>query len=220
MQMIPDYVILDPDMIRRLPKKIVAATGVDALAHVVECYTSNKATLISDTYAKAGAELIFKNIKRAYESAEDMEAKKAMMLGAYYGGIAITGSGTTAVHALSYPLGGRYHIPHGVSNAILFEPVMRMNKEACRDRLADLCDAVWPELSALNEGEKADHVIEAIAEVVRVTEIPSDLSSFGVSLADLDELVEAGSGVKRLLNNNKKQLTKEEIREIYRKVLK
>ena len=135
--MIPDYVLLDSQMIRKLPKAIVAATGVDALAHAVECYTSKKATPFSDTYAAASAKLIFKNIKEAYDNPENMEAKNNMLLGAFYGGVAITGSGTTAVHALSYPLGGKYHIAHGVSNAILFAHVMEYNKSACSERLAN-----------------------------------------------------------------------------------
>lgn len=143
--MIPDYVILDADMINHLPPKIIAATGVDALAHVVECFTSKKATILSDTYAKEGACKIFHNIREAYADAANMDAKMEMMMGAFYGGIAITGSGTTAVHALSYPLGGKYHIAHGVSNAILFAHVMEFNKDACADRLALLCDAVYPE---------------------------------------------------------------------------
>ena len=137
--MIPDYVILDVNMIAKLPPKIIAATGVDALAHVVECFTSKKATILSDTYAKEGACKIFHNIRKAYNNADDLEAKAEMMLGAFYGGVAITGSGTTAVHALSYPLGGKYHIAHGVSNAILFAYVMEFNKDGCKDRLAMLC---------------------------------------------------------------------------------
>lgn len=132
--MIPDYVILDVNMIAKLPPKIIAATGVDALAHVVECFTSKKATTLSDTYAKEGACKIFHNIRKAYNNANDLEAKAEMMLGAFYGGVAITGSGTTAVHALSYPLGGKYHIAHGVSNAILFAHVMDFNKDGCKDR--------------------------------------------------------------------------------------
>ena len=145
--MIPDYVVLDSQMIKKLPKSIVAATGVDALAHAVECFTSKKATSFSDTYALAAAKLIFHNIREAYQNPDNMEAKSSMMLGAFYGGVAITGSGTTAVHALSYPLGGKYHIAHGVSNAILFAHVMEFNKDACEDRLAALCDAVYPQLS-------------------------------------------------------------------------
>lgn len=219
-EMIPDYVILDAQMIAGLPASIVAATGVDALAHVVECYTSKKATPLSDTYAVAGARLIFQNIEEAYNDPTNMEAKNNLLLGAFYGGAAITGSGTTAVHALSYPLGGKYHIPHGVSNAILFAHVMAFNKDACADRLAVLCDAVYPEQVALDEEQKADYMIERIASIVKNTKIPVDLNTFGVKMEDLDFLVEAGSRQQRLLVNNRKELSLEDIRSIYLKVLK
>lgn len=219
-EMIPDYVILDAQMIAGLPASIVAATGVDALAHVVECYTSRKATPLSDTYAAAGAKLIFRNIEEAYKNPSDMEAKNNMLLGAFYGGVAITGSGTTAVHALSYPLGGKYHIPHGVSNAILFAHVMAFNKDACAERLAQLCDEVYPEQSAKSGEEKADYMIERIAAIVKNTDIPVNLGAFGVKMEDLDFLVDAGSRQQRLLVNNMKELSLEDIRSIYLNVLK
>ena len=217
--MIPDYVILDPAMIAALPKQIVAATGVDALAHAVECYTSKKASPLSDTYALASAKLIFANIRKAYAHPENISAKNKMMLGAFYGGVAITGSGTTAVHALSYPLGGKYHIAHGVSNAILFAHVMEFNRVACADRLATLCDAIRPDLSGLYIEEKAQYIIDEIADIVKFTNIPTKLEEFGVKPDDLESLTEAGSKVTRLLNNNRRKMTMEDIRSIYRKVL-
>ena len=218
--MIPDYVLLDAQMIRRLPRSIVAATGVDALAHVVECYTSKKATPFSDTYAMEGAKLLFHNIRAAFAEQDNMEAKNSMLLGAFYGGVAITGSGTTAVHALSYPLGGRYHIAHGVSNAILFAHVMEFNNDACSRRLASLCDGVFPELAGRTEEEKAQYMIDQIADIVKATEIPTDLSTFGVKMEDLDFLVDAGSRQQRLLVNNMKELSLDDIRNIYLKVLR
>lgn len=217
--MIPDYVILDAEVIRRLPKSIIAATGVDALAHAVECYTSRKATMLSNTYALAAAKLIFQNIRRAYENPDDMEAKSNMMLGAFYGGVAITGSGTTAVHALSYPLGGKYHIAHGVSNAILFAHVMEMNKESCAAYLAEICDAINPVLFSASVEEKADYVIQEIADIVKFTNIPVNLKEFGVKPEDLDFLVDSGSKQTRLLVNNRKELSLEDIRSIYLKIL-
>lgn len=217
--MIPDYVILDVNMIAKLPPKIIAATGVDALAHVVECFTSKKATALSDTYAKEGACKIFHNIRKAYNDADDTEAKSEMMIGAFYGGVAITGSGTTAVHALSYPLGGKYHIAHGVSNAILFAHVMAFNKDACVDRLAQLCNAVYPELSNKSADEKADYIIGEIAGIVKDTNIPVSLKEFGVKDNDLDFLVNAGSQQTRLLVNNCKELSLDDIRYIYKQVM-
>ena len=218
--MIPDYVFLDAAMIVELPKPIIAPTRVDALAQAVECFASKKATPFSDTYAMASAKLIFHNIRKAYNEPENMEAKSNMLLGAFYGGVAITGSGTTAVHALSYPLGGKYHIAHGVSNAILFAHVMEYNREACSKRLAVLCDGVFPEKEALSEAEKAEYMIGQIADIVKVTNIPTDLKEFGVKKEDLDFFVDAGSKQTRLLVNNMRELELEDIRNIYKKVLK
>ena len=218
--MIPDYVILDAQMIAKLPKAIVAATGVDALAHVVECFTSKKATPFSDCYALEGAKLIFANIREAYNNPDNMDAKNKMLIGASYGGIAITGSGTTAVHALSYPLGGTFHIAHGVSNAILFAHVMKFNKDACAERLAVLCDAINPAYAEKTVEEKADYVIDQIADIVKVTNIPTDLTQYGVTMDDLDFLVTAGSQQQRLLVNNMKELSLDDIRNIYLKVVK
>lgn len=116
--MIADYVILDAVMIKKLPRKIAAATGVDALAHAIECWTSNKANPFSDIFAMQALDMILNNIERACDNPEAMDAKNKMQIASFYAGVAITASGTTAVHALSYPLGGKYHIAHGVSNAI------------------------------------------------------------------------------------------------------
>lgn len=217
--MIPDYVILDPAMIAALPPTIIAATGVDALAHCVECFTSNKANPFSDLYAAAGARLIFSSLLQAYQNPADMDAKSDLLLGAFYGGIAITSSGTTAVHALSYPLGGKFHIPHGISNAILFAPVMEYNKPACRERLAALCDQISPSLLDAAVEDKAKHLLERIAEVVTETNIPTTLESFGVSEGDLDFLTAAASKVTRLLDNNMRKLDLDDIRSIYQQVL-
>jgi len=216
---IPNEVILDVQLIAHLPRNIIAATGVDALAHCVECYTSNKATPLSNTYALAGAQLIFANIVKAYKDPQDLAAKRAMMLAAFYGGVAITGSGTTAVHALSYPLGGKFHIAHGVSNAILFTAVMEFNRDACQTQLAQICDAIQPDMCQESEGAKSEFVVRAIASIVRETEIPVNLNDFGVKKSDLAFLVNAGFQQQRLLVNNPKKLSVEDIQSIYQKVL-
>jgi alcohol dehydrogenase class IV len=215
--MIPDEVILDPLLIAKLPKPVVASTGVDALAHCVECYTSRKATPLSDLYAVAGAKLIFHNIEKAY--AGESSARANMLLGSFYGGAAITGSGTTAVHALAYPLGGKFHIAHGVSNAILFARVMSFNKDACVFRLASLCDAVYPQEYTKNVNRKADFIIARIEEIVANTKIPVSLREFGVAERDLKILVDAGSKQTRLLVNNMKELSIEDIQAIYEQVI-
>lgn len=217
--LIADYVILDGNMIRSLPKEIIAATGVDALAHAVECFTSNKANPFSDLFAAEGAKLIFEHLVKAYQEPEDSIAKNRLLLAAFYGGVAISASGTTAVHALAYPLGGKYHIPHGISNAIMFVPVMRANLEAARDRLALLEDFVEPTGFGRSHEEKAESLIRRIETVVRETGIPANLKQYGIGMDDMDFLVEAAADCKRLLDNNLRALTREEIRSIYREVI-
>ena len=219
-EMIPDYVILDAQMIAGLPASIVAATGVDALAHVVECFTSNKANPISDTYALEALDMILNNILPACDDPTAMAQKSAMQLASFYAGVAITASGTTAVHALSYPLGGKYHIAHGVSNAILLAPVMRFNAPACEGRLAAAYDrCVHGEASCATAGEKAEYMLQWLERIVRHLDIPTSLQEFGVPAADLDVLVEAGMQVTRLLVNNPRPVTADDARALYRQIL-
>jgi len=216
--LIPDEVILDVELIAGLPKPLIAATGVDALAHCVEVCTSKRATVLTDLYASEGAKLIFNNIEKAYTHG-DTESLEKMLLGAYYGGVAICGSGTTAVHALAYPLGGRYHIPHGVSNAILFAHVMRFNLDACISRLATLCNYVYPEYVKETEDTKANLIIRRIEEIVKNTEIPVSLKSFGIKEEDTEDLVLTASQQTRILANNMKELSLDDMRAIYRQVI-
>ena len=218
--MIPDYVILDAEMIRNLPRKIAAATGIDAMAHAIECFTSNKANPFSDTFALEAFDLIMNNIEKACDDPTAMEAKNNMQIAAFYGGAAIACSGTTAVHALSYPLGGKYHIAHGVSNAILLVPVMEFNEPAIRERLAIAYDrVVHGEKECTTVEEKSAWVVRRMGEIVKHLDIPTSLKEFNVSPDDLDSLVEAGMQVTRLLVNNMREVTPDDARRIYQQVL-
>lgn len=218
--MIADYVILDARMIKNLPRKIAAATGVDALAHCIECFTSNKANPFSDLYALEGLDLILNNIEKACDDPDAMAEKNRMQIAAYYGGLAITASGTTAVHALSYPLGGKYHIAHGVSNAMLLVPVMEFNEPVIREKLAAAYDrAVHGEKTCATTEEKSAWVVKRMGEIVRHLDIPTSLTEFNVPVEDLDGLVEAGMQVTRLLNNNMRVVTAEDARAIYSQIL-
>ena len=219
--MIADYVILDARMIKNLPRSIAAATGVDALCHAVECYTSNKANPLSDTFALQAADLSLNNIMDACENPDAMTAKNNMQIAAFYGGLAITASGTTAVHALSYPLGGKYHIAHGVSNAMLLVPVMHFNEPVIRERLADIYDRACHEenRSAHTAEEKSAWVIRRMEEIVRNLNILTSLKEFNVPETDLDLLVESGMQVTRLLVNNMRKVTPEDARSIYQQIM-
>ena len=219
-EMISDYVILDAIMIKKLPRKIAAATGVDALAHAIECFTGNKANTFSDLFALEALDIILNNIISACDDAEAMEAKNKMQIASFYAGVAITASGTTAVHALSYPLGGKYHIAHGVSNAILLVPVMRFNEPVCREKFAIAYDrCVHGEKACTSMEEKSEFMIRLFEQIVKHLDIPTSLSTFGVPASDLDVLVNAGMEVTRLLDNNMRKVTPQDAREIYKKIL-
>ena len=220
-EMIVDYVILDAVMIKKLPRKIAAATGVDALAHAIECFTGNKANPFSDVFALKALDMILNNIMDACNDPDAMEAKTQMLIAAFLAGVAITSSGTTAVHALSYPLGGKYHIPHGDSNAILLAPVMRFNEPYCRDRLAAAYDqCVHGEKTCTTDEEKSAYIISWLADIVKGLDIPTSLSkAYGVPAEDIDFLVDAGMQQQRLLTNNMRPVTAEDARRLYEEIL-
>lgn len=216
--MMPDYVLLDVRMVQNLPRPIAAATGIDAMCHAIECFTCVKANPFSDTFALEAFDLIVNNIEEACDDKDALDAKRAMQVAALYGGIAITASGTTAVHGLSYPLGGKYHVPHGVSNAILLSPVMHFNEPAIRDRLALAYDRAIRG-DAQTEEEKSAAVIERMDQIVEHLDIPKKLEELGVTDAPIDWLAEAGIKQQRLLTNNKREVTLEDARAIYQQII-
>ncbi len=216
--MMADAVILEVEMIRNLPRPIAASTGLDALCHAIECYTSNKANPFSDIFALEALDLILKNIEAACDDPDAIEAKRAMQIASFYAGFAITSSGTTGVHALSYPLGGRYHVAHGVSNAILLMPVMHYNEPACQERFArayDRCIAG----DAATDAEKSAALLERMDAIVKHLDMPENLAALGVEDVDLDSLVASGMEVTRLLVNNMREITPEAARSIYEQIV-
>lgn len=217
--MIADYVILDAEMIKKLPRSIAAATGVDALAHAIECFTSKKANPFSNTFALEALDLIVNNIERACDDLNNLNAKNAMLIASFYAGVAITASGTTAVHALSYPLGGKYHIPHGVSNAMMLVPVMKFNEPMCKEIFAKVYDRVekYGSLDAIEE--KSKWLINRLEEIVKHLDIPISLKEYGVPKDDLEILVKSGMEVQRLLVNNMREVTPEDARALYMEIL-
>jgi alcohol dehydrogenase class IV len=217
--LVPDVVILDPEMTRSLPPKMTAATGIDALCHAIECFYSNKANPFSDMLALESIKLIFKSLLSAYRQPSDRGAREDMLLAAYYGGMCIATSGTTAVHALSYPLGGIYHVPHGVSNAILLAPVLRYNMDHIIDALNRVAEVIPLDTANLSKEEIALEVIAKIEALIRAVEIPEKISQLGIAAPDLEALVDSAAKVTRLLNNNPKPMSKADIKAVYESIL-
>ena len=218
-KMMSEAVILDPEMTINLPKQITANTGMDALCHAIECYISKKANPLSDTYALKAVTLISRSLRKAYTNGEDLEARHDMLLGAMFGGMSIATSSTTAVHALAYPLGGKYRIPHGLSNAILLPHVMKFNLDVAQAKFKDIAIAMGLNVADLSEKMAAKTMIENLYSLVRDLNIQFGLKDKGITEADLDIMVESASKVTRLLDNNNKVMTKSDIRAIYEKIL-
>jgi len=217
--LLPQIVILDAELTLGLPKPITAATGMDAFVHALESYISTKANPISDMYAMESMRLIGANIVEAYENGQSLKAREAMMLGSMYGGLALTAAGTAAVHALAYPLGGMFNVTHGVANAMLLPHVMAFNLDAIEGRLSNVARALDLASPADPDAVAARKLIDKMEEWTAAVDISQDLRKFGVSEAHLDALAVAASKVKRLLGNNPKALTLDDMKSIYRRLL-
>lgn len=215
-EMTADYVILDRETIRNLPPGIAASTGIDALCHAIECFTSKKATPFSNIFAMEALRLIFTSIEKACLDSNAMEEKENMLLASFFAGVAITASGTTGVHALSYPLGGKYHIPHGVANAIMLLPVMRYNKPCCVEEFTRIYDCLHAgSEDKLSAEKKADWVIEWIEGLLKKLPVDLSLKRFGIGEEDLETLARCGMEVERLLVNNKREITMQAAKKLY-----
>lgn len=217
-KMMASYVILDPMMTLKLPKAITAATGMDALAHAIECYISKKANPFSDMYALKAINLISRSLRTAYNDGEDKDARHDMILGAMLAGICIATSSTTAVHALAYPLGGKYRIPHGLSNAILLPHVMKFTMDAAEEKFKEIAVAMDLPVAGLSTREAAEKMIKNLYSLNQDLNIQVNLAEKGITENDIGSMAESALKVTRLLNNNPKALNKDDIQEIYKKL--
>lgn len=217
--LLPKLVVLDPVLTLSLPRPITAATGMDAFTHSLESFISNKSNLISDMVALESIRLISSSIIEAYQNGNSVEAREKMLVGSMYGGMALTSAGTAAVHALAYPLGGKFKIPHGVANSMLLPHVMEFNMDAIEDRLFLVAEPMGIKIEGFSKTEVAQKVVNRIVEWTNVLEIPQNLKAYGVKEEDVPELALSASKVTRLLNNNPKEVSLKDMEGIYRKLL-
>jgi alcohol dehydrogenase class IV len=217
--LLPTLVILDPLLTLSLPKAITAATGMDAFTHSLESFISTKANPLSDTFALESMRLIAGSIVEAYQQPDSVRARGDMLLGSMYGGLALTGAGTAAVHALAYPLGGKFHVTHGVANAMLLPHVMAFNMDSCADRLKRAACICGVALESDSDERAASKLIAQISEWTSILNIPQNLREFGVAQEHLAEMAVAASKVTRLMANNPKALSLDDIQQLYRRLL-
>jgi alcohol dehydrogenase class IV len=216
--LVPDAAYVDPLLTVTVPPAVTAATGVDALTHCIEAYANRFAHPMIDLYALQGIRLISRSLLRAVRKGDDIEARTGVALGSYYGGLCLAPVNTAAVHALAYPLGGEFHVSHGVSNAVLLTPVLRFNLPAAPERYAEVALALGVE-AGNSPFETAQRGLDRISELCRDCGIPSGLSELGVPEEAIPGLATAAMKVTRLLKNNLREVTAADAAAIYRAAL-
>lgn len=215
----PQTAILDAELTLGLPPHVTAATGMDALIHALEAYTSRNAFSMSDLFAQKAIQLIGSNLRTAYADSANLEARANMLEGSLLAGIAFANAGVTAVHAFAYPIGAEFHIPHGVANSIMLVPVMEFNMVGNLPKFAAVAEFLGENTEGMSLREAAQLTVEALHSLAEDIRIPSTLEQFGVKDKDVPGLAEGVMKVTRLLANNPRGLTKEDAEEIYRRVL-
>ena len=212
--LIADAAYVDPQLTWTVPAKVTADTGMDALTHCIEAYTNKFAHPAVDIYALQGIRLISANLLRAVKDGKDVEAREALALGSLYGGLCLGPVNTAAVHALSYPLGGEFHIPHGLSNAILLPSVMKFNAEVNVKRYAEVAIALGCE-PGKDDAETAQRGVDYIYELASSVGIPKRLTDLGIPQTAVDGMAHAAMKVQRLLKNNPREVTEQDAKDIY-----
>jgi alcohol dehydrogenase class IV len=211
-----DVAIVDPMMTLSMPPKVTADTGIDALVHAIEAYVSANATPFSDILAIEAITLIAENVPMAFAKGENVEARYHMSLAATIAGLAFGSGGLGAVHALSNPLGIEYHLPHGRTNAIMLPHVMTYNLIGNPTKFAWIAEAMGEEVEGLSPMEAGALAVEAVKELLNQLNISIRLRDYHIPQKEIPKLVEGTMTVSRLFVPNPRNLTQEDVEEIFR----
>ncbi|MBY3120722.1 iron-containing alcohol dehydrogenase [Rhizobium leguminosarum] len=215
--LLPDAALLDAKLTLGLPPTVTAATGIDAMVHAIEAFTSASTNNnpVSRALAKEALRLLGANIEIAVMKGTDLAARQAMLLGAMLAGQAFANSPVAAVHALAYPIGGRYHVPHGLSNSLVLPHVLRFNAIACGDAYAELAPCLFPHLEPTGQVERLSGFIEGLAMLPVRLNLPVRLRDIGIPKDGLPLLAESAMEQTRLLVNNPRTVSLSDAAEIY-----
>jgi alcohol dehydrogenase class IV len=218
--LIADWALLDAELTTGLPRAITAATGIDAIVHATEAYTSARLkNPMSDLLAREALRLLAGNLLQACEQPDDLEARGAMLLGAHLAGVAFANAPVGGVHALAYPLGGHFHVPHGLSNALMLGPVLGHNMPAAVDSYAELGLLLDPALAGEGRQAQAQGFAGRLAAVSAEAGLPQRLRDVGVAASDLGLLASEAMKQERLLINNPCPITEVDARRLYEAAL-
>ncbi|MGB7406698.1 MAG: iron-containing alcohol dehydrogenase [Pacificimonas sp.] len=211
-----DWAILDAELTVGLPRHVTAATGIDAMVHAIEAYTSKRLkNPLSDALAREALRILSANIRTACDEPNDREARGAMLLGAHFAGVSFSNAPVAGVHALAYPLGGHFHVPHGLSNALMLPHVLGHNMNAARELYAELAIEVNPKLGAEGTQARAAGFVAEMQSIAADTGLSPRLADVGVEASHLDLLADEAMKQERLLINNPCDITREDARRLY-----
>ena len=213
--LIPRVAIVDPALTLSAPAGVTAATGMDALTHAVESYTSRKATAQSELYSLEAIRLIALALRTAVHDGPNLEARRSMAIASFFAGIAIGNAGTAAVHALAYPLGGQFHIPHGVANALMLPYVLEVNCVGNLAKFADVAEAMGEPIDGLSPRDAAHAAVDACRQISIDVGIPQRMRDVNVTAEAIPGMAEQASQTARLMDNNPRKLSLKDVRAIY-----
>lgn len=206
--LLPDVALLDVDLTMRLPPSVTAATGIDAMIHAIEAYTSkHKKNPLSDSLSRQALALLSTNIKTAVHHGDQIEARENMLLGSMLAGQAFANAPVAAVHALAYPLGGHFHIPHGLSNSLVLPHVMRFNASAAAEEYAELAQIIDPSISTGSAEAMTQALISSLERLIETLGLPSRLRDMKITSDQLPMLANDAMEQQRLLVNNPREVT-------------
>jgi alcohol dehydrogenase len=211
----PELALLDPELTLSLPPAPTAQTGLDALCHAIESYTSVNSSPVSEMFSLEAIALIAENLRTCVHDGKNIVARERMLLGSLYAGIGLANAGVTAVHSLSYPLGGKYGVGHGLANTMMLPAVMAFNLPAALEKFTDVAAAMGENIEGLPEREAAYLALEAVETLIEDCGIHSSLAQFGIKEKDFPALADVALTVARPLENNPRKITKEDMIAIY-----
>jgi alcohol dehydrogenase len=214
--LVADWAVLDPGLTLGLPAHVTAATGIDAIVHSVEAYTSARLkNPLSDALAREAFRLLTGNLMKAIEEPTNLEARSAMLLGAHLAGQAFANAPVAGVHALAYPLGGIHHLPHGLSNALMLRVVLQHNSEAARELYAELAPILAPECEGQGSQARCALLIDRLDQMVIASGLKPRLRDHGIAESDIPVLAKEAMKQTRLLVNNPCPIEEGDARRLY-----
>ncbi|HCN88122.1 MAG TPA: alcohol dehydrogenase, partial [Oxalobacteraceae bacterium] len=218
-QLYADLAILDAELTVGLPARVTAATGIDAMVHAIEAYTTRlKKNPLSDMLARQALTLLSANLVATCEDGSNLAGRQAMLVGAMLAGQSFANAPCAAVHALAYPIGGIFHVPHGLSNALILPHVLRFNLPEAATLYAELAEIAAPQIQGSMEA-RAEGLIAAMKDIAHRVGIETRLQQVGIAASDLDRLADDAMLQTRLLTNNPRVVTRTDARAIYQAAL-